>query len=104
MLNFGLLFMITLVLLAAYKLPSSHPEIFAQSRWKFNPRLVSGTALSAAIINIVFMLLLAYALKWTFLIFVAAAIAGVVLYYVRIRQIGFVPKGFQLEPTEQQKS
>ncbi len=104
MLNFGLLLMITLVLLAAYKLPSSHPEIFAQSRWKFHPRLVSGTALSAAIINIVFMLLLAYALKWTFLIFVAAAIAGVVLYHVRIRQIGFVPKGFQLEPTEQQKS
>lgn len=104
MLNFGLLFMITLVLLAAYKLPSSHPEIFAQSRWRFRPRLVQTSALSAAVINIIFMLLLAYALKWTFLIFVAAAVAGVVLYYVRIRQIGFVPKGFRLEHTEHQES
>lgn len=103
MLNFGLLFMITLVLLAAFKLPSSHPEIFAQSRWRFRPRLVQASALSAAVINIVFMLLLAYALKWTFLIFLVAAVAGVVLYYVRIRQIGFVPKGFRLEQTEQQK-
>jgi APA family basic amino acid/polyamine antiporter len=100
MLNFGLLFMITLVLLAAFKLPRDHPEIYEKARVKFSPRTLAITSLTAVGINIIFMLLLAYALRWTFLIFVAAGIAGVVLYHVRKRQIGLVPVGFQVEQAD----
>jgi hypothetical protein len=32
--------------------------------------------------NVVFMILLAAALRWTFLVFVGAAIAGFILFYV----------------------
>lgn len=100
MLNFGLLFMITLVLLAAFKLPRDHPEIYEKARFKFSPRILAITSLTAVGINVIFMLLLVYALLWTFLIFVAAGIAGVVLYYVRKRQIGLVPVGLQVEQAE----
>jgi len=100
MLNFGLLFMTTLVLLAAFKLPTDHPEIYEKARLKFSPRTLAITSLTAVSINVIFMLLLAYALRWTFLLFVAAGIAGIVLYYVRKRQIGLVPVGLQVEKAE----
>ncbi len=94
MLNLGLLFMITLVLFAAWRLPQKHPEIYAKSTYKFSPRLIAITSLTAAIINIVFMVLLMVLLArtqiWTMALFVVAAIAGIVLYYVRRRQPGYL--------------
>lgn len=94
MLNLGLLFMITLVLLAAWRLPRKHPEIYAESTYKFSPRLIAITSLTAAAINIVFMILLMVMLArtqiWTMVLFIAAAIAGIVLYYVRRRQPGYL--------------
>jgi len=94
MLNFGLLFMITLVLFAALRLPQKHPEIYKNARFKFNPKILAITSLSAISINIVFMIVLAYGLltseesKWTFPLFVIAAIAGIVLYFVRRQKTG----------------
>ena len=82
MLNFGLLFMITLVLCAALMLPKKHPEVYERSRFQFSRKLLAVTSLAAASMNIVFMILLAAALRWTFLIFVGAAIAGLILFYV----------------------
>jgi APA family basic amino acid/polyamine antiporter len=96
MLNFGLLFMITLVLFSAYKFPRKYPELYEKSRYKFNPRTIRITSLSAICINIVFMLVLAYGMitsdnaRWTFPLFVIAAIAGLIVYFVRKRQ-GVVP-------------
>jgi APA family basic amino acid/polyamine antiporter len=103
MLNFGLLFMITLVLFAAFRLPKKHPEIYAKSRLKFSPRILATTSLAAISINIIFMIVLAYGLmtsentKWTFPLFVIAAIAGLIVYFVRERQLRFIPKGFELD-------
>jgi basic amino acid/polyamine antiporter, APA family len=96
MLNFGLLFMITLVLFSAYKFPRKYPELYEKSRYKFSPRTIRITSLSAICINIVFMLVLAYGMitsdnaRWTFPLFVIAAIAGLIVYFVRKRQ-GVVP-------------
>jgi len=98
MLNFGLLFMITLVLFAAFRLPRKHPEIYKNARFKFSPKILAITSLSAISINIVFMIVLAYGLltseesKWTFPLFVIAAIAGIVLYFVRRQKIGLEPQ------------
>jgi APA family basic amino acid/polyamine antiporter len=98
MLNFGLLFMITLVLFAAFRLPKKHPGIYENARFKFNPKILAITSLSAISINIVFMIVLAYGLltseesKWTFPLFVIAAIAGVILYFVRRQKMGLEPQ------------
>jgi APA family basic amino acid/polyamine antiporter len=103
MINFGLLFMITLVLFAAYRLPKKHPEIYAKSKFRFSPRILAITSLSAISINIIFMVVLVYALmtsenaKWTFPLFIIAAVAGLIVYFVRKRQLGFIPKGFELD-------
>jgi len=88
MLNFGLLFMVSMVLLFAYNLPKKHPEIFANSRYKFSPTLLRVTALSAAILNILFMLLLIFIMfksnnQWAVWLFAIAIVIGLVLYYVR---------------------
>jgi Na+/H+ antiporter NhaD/arsenite permease-like protein len=88
--------MITLVLFAAYKFPRKYPELYEKSRYKFNPRTIRITSLSAICINVVFMLVLAYGMitsdnaRWTFPLFVIAAIAGLIVYFVRKRQ-GVVP-------------
>lgn len=82
MLNFGLLFMITLVLCAALTLPKRHPEVYRQSQFQFSRKVLAVTSLTATSMNVVFMILLAAALRWTFLIFVGAAIAGLILFYV----------------------
>jgi APA family basic amino acid/polyamine antiporter len=100
MLNFGLLFIVTLVLLASARLPKNHPDIYAKSNYKFSPRLLAITSISAAAINIVFMLLLAFELRWAFLLFVAAGIAGVVVYYTRTKQMGYIPSKVHIEQTE----
>jgi APA family basic amino acid/polyamine antiporter len=103
MLNFGLLFMITLVLFAAFRLPKKHPEIYAKSKLKFGPRTLAITSLSAISLNIIFMVILAYGLmtsensKWTFPLFVIAAVAGLIVYFVRKRQLEFIPRGFELD-------
>jgi APA family basic amino acid/polyamine antiporter len=103
MINFGLLFMITLVLFAAFRLPKKHPEIYAKSRLKFGPRTLAVTSLSAISINILFMVILAYGLmtsensKWTFPLFIIAAVAGLIVYFVRKRQLEFIPRGFELD-------
>jgi APA family basic amino acid/polyamine antiporter len=97
MLNFGLLFLVSLVLLFAYNLPKKHPEIFAQSRYKFTPVVLRVTALSAAILNIFFMLLLCYMIlfqskqQWAVGLFVIAIVAGIILYFVR-KKMGLVKK------------
>jgi APA family basic amino acid/polyamine antiporter len=100
MLNFGLLFIVTLVLLASARLPRKHPDIYARSSYRFSPGVLSMTSISAAVINIVFMLLLAFELRWAFLLFVAAGIGGVVVYYTRTRQMGYVPSRIHVEQTE----
>ncbi|MFC1905489.1 APC family permease [Chloroflexota bacterium] len=102
MLNFGLLFMITLVLFAGFRLPKKHPEIYAKSTFKFSPRLMAVTSLTAAIINIIFMIILAMVLQWAFLLFIAAGIAGVVVYFARKRQITFAPSISTIEQAEQE--
>jgi len=87
MLNFGLLFMITLVIFAAFRLPKKHPNIYEKAKFKFSQRTITITSIAAVSINIVFMAILAIALKWTFLIFVGAVIAGIVLHMVRKKQM-----------------
>jgi len=91
MLNFGLLFMITLVLLAAFRLPQKHPDIYAKSNYKFSPRLIATVSMAGVVINIIFMLILAVAMQWSFCIFIAAGAAGIVLYFVRKRQLKYLP-------------
>ena len=96
MLNFGLLFMITLVLFSAYQFPKKYPRLYKESHFKFNPGIIRLTSLSAICINIIFMLVLAYGLitsedaRWTFPLFVVAAIAGLVVYFIRKKQ-GVIP-------------
>ncbi len=105
MINFGLLFMITLVLFAAFRLPKKHPELYQQAKLKFNPGIIAITSLAAISINIIFMAVLAYGLmtsaqsQWTFPLFVIAAITGLIVYFIRTRQ-GVVAKGLELEQTE----
>ena len=88
-LNFGLLFMITLVLFAAIRLPKKHPDVYAQAEMKFKPVTIFVTSLIAIIINIVFMAVLAYGMmtsdnaKWAFPMFVIAVIVGLIVYYAK---------------------
>jgi APA family basic amino acid/polyamine antiporter len=82
MLNFGLLFMITLVLCTALTLPKRHPEVYRRSQFQFSRKVLAVMCLTAVSMNVVFMILLAAALRWTFLIFVGAAVAGFILFYV----------------------
>ena len=97
MLNFGLLYMALLVLLFAYQLPDKHPEVFARSRYKFTPLVLKITSMSAAILNIIFMLLLCYMIlfqskqQWAVGLFFIAIVAGVILYYVK-KKMGRVEK------------
>ncbi|MDD4466043.1 MAG: hypothetical protein PHY25_05145, partial [Dehalococcoidales bacterium] len=91
MLNFGLLFMITLVLLAAWRIPKTHPEIYANSRIKLSRRAITVTSLLAASMNIIFMLILATAVIQAFLIFVAFMVVGITVYFVRKKQLGCAP-------------
>jgi len=81
MLNFGLVFMITLVLLAAYKLPKRHPEIYEKAEFRPKQKTLSITSLIAVAMNIFFMIILAIALKLAFVIFVASALVGIGVYY-----------------------
>lgn len=88
-LNFGLLFMITLVLLAAMSLPKRHPEVYAQAELKFKPKIIFITSLLSVIINIIFMIVLAFGMltsenaKWAFPMFIVAVIVGFIVYYTR---------------------
>lgn len=100
MLNFGLLFMITLVLLAAFRLPKKYPEIYKNSKFEFSPKVLTFTSLSAVTISVVFMLILAIALKWTFLLFVGAAIAGISIYFIKKKRSGLAAPDIHLEQTE----
>lgn len=91
MLNFGLLFMVTLVLIAAYRLPKSHPELFEKSKIKTSRLALAATSLIAASLNILFMLLLIYIIfqrnmDWAFWLFVVAIVAGLSLYFFRRRR------------------
>ena len=87
--NFGMLFMITLVLMATMRLPKKHPEIYAQADKKYKPAVIFTTALLAIIINIIFMLVLAYGMltsdnaKWAFPLFIIAIGIGLTVYYTR---------------------
>jgi APA family basic amino acid/polyamine antiporter len=92
MLNFGLLFMITLVLLAAFRLPKTHPEIYEQSKFKFGRKTLAITSIVAVVINVLFMIILAVALPTAILIFGCSCVAGLILYSLtKKRQPEFVP-------------
>ncbi len=82
-LNFGLLFMVTLVLGASVRLLRRRPETYKQAVVRVNPRLLLVCSMGAIAINVVYMIVLAIALKWTFLIFVAAIAIGLSLFYLR---------------------
>jgi len=100
MLNFGLLFMVTLVLITAFRLPQTHPEIYERAKFKFGRKTLAITSLLAIVINIFFMIILAVALPGTFLIFACAGGVGIALFFIRRRQVGFAPVGFELERIE----
>ena len=91
MLNFGLLFMVTLVLLAAFRLPKTHPEIYENATFKFGRKTLAITSLLAVAINIIFIAILAVAVLDAFLIFAGFVIFGIIVYLVRRRQLGIVP-------------
>jgi len=97
MLNFGLLFMITVVLISAWRLPKTHPEIFKNSRFKFKERTVAITSIAAAVINIFFMVILAVVLPVAFFIFAGACCFGLAFFFVRRRNADIVPTFFWLE-------
>jgi hypothetical protein len=82
-LNFGLLFMVTLVLCSAVRLLRRHPVVYARANVRVKPRLLIVCSSVAIVINLVFMLVLSIALKWTFLIFVGAIVVGLALFYSR---------------------
>ena len=82
-LNFGLLFMVTLVLGASVRLLRRRPETYEQAVVRVNPRLLLICSVGAIVINVVYMIVLAVALRWTFLIFVAAIVIGLSLFYLR---------------------
>jgi APA family basic amino acid/polyamine antiporter len=106
MINFGLLFMITLVLFAGFRLPRKHPEIYARANFKTSPKILATTSLAAICINIIFMLVLAYGLitsensKWTVPLFFIAAVVGLALYFIRVRQGRPVHTVFDAESIE----
>jgi len=85
MLNFGLLFLVTLVLLASVRMLRRHPETYEQSTVRVKPRFLKATAILAVIINVFFMIILAIALKWTFLVFVVAIVFGFAVFYLKQR-------------------
>ena len=97
MLNFGLLFMVTLVLLAAFRLPKTHPEIYENTKFRFGRKTLAITSLAAVAINIIFMAILAVAVPDAFLIFAGFVIFGIVLYLVRRRQLGIAPSLVSIE-------
>jgi len=97
MLNFGLLFMITVVLISAWRLPKTHPDIFKNSRFKFKKRTITITSITAAVINIFFMVILAVALPVAFFIFAGACCFGLAFFFVRRRKADIVPTFFWLE-------
>ena len=86
-LNFGLLFMVTMVLLAAFKLSKKHPDIYEKSRYKFSPRTIAVTSLAAIIINIIFMVILAIAVPDAFFIFAGFVVFGIAFYFIRRRRV-----------------
>ena len=83
--------MVTLVLLAAFRLPKTHPEIYEKATFRFGKKTIAITSLVAVAINIIFMAVLAVAVLDAFLIFAGALVFGVALYYVRRRQLGIAP-------------
>ncbi len=91
MLNFGLLFMITLVLISAWRLPKTHPYILENSAFKFSPRVLTITSLSAAVINVIFMGILAIAIPVAFYIFAGACCFGIVFFFIRKQAAITVP-------------
>ena len=97
MLNFGLLFMVTLVLLAAFRLPKTHPDIYENAKFKFGRKTLAITSLLAVAINIIFIAILAVAVLDAFLIFAGFVIFGIILYLVRRRQLGIVPSLVSVE-------
>jgi len=92
MLNFGLLFMITLVLLAAFRLPKTHPEIYEQGKFRFGRKTLAITSMVAVVINVLFIIILAVALPTAILIFGCSCVAGIILYFLtKKRQPAFIP-------------
>jgi APA family basic amino acid/polyamine antiporter len=86
MLNFGLIFMITLVDLAAYSLPKRRPEIYEKAEFRPKERILKVTSLVAVVLNVFLMALLAIAMRWAFIVFVAVALLGLGVYYLVLRR------------------
>lgn len=82
-LNFGLLFMVTLVLCGAVTLLRRRPAVYQNAQIRVRPKLLVVCSAIAVLINLVYMLVLAVALQWTFLIFVAAIGIGLARFYAR---------------------
>jgi APA family basic amino acid/polyamine antiporter len=97
MLNFGLLFMITLVLISALRLKKTHPYILENAAYKFSPRVITITSLAAIIINIIFMVVLAIAIPVSFFIFAGACCFGVIYYFMRKQNAVTVPSFVQMK-------
>jgi basic amino acid/polyamine antiporter, APA family len=101
MLNFGLLFMVTLVVLAAIRLPGKYPEIFSKNAFKFSRRTILITGWAAVTLNIIFMLILVIALpRLATILFAAAIIIGLIIYFVCRRRPGFAPAGIAADNKE----
>ena len=88
MLNFGMLWMVTLVLIAASRLHKTHPNEVKLSQYKFKAGWVSFTAITAAVLNVIFMLLLIVFMLmqkvyWPIILFVLAIAVGLGLYYIQ---------------------
>ncbi len=100
MLNFGLLFMITIVLVTVIRLPGTYPDIYTNASFKFSPRVLKITSIAAIVLNVVFMAILAYALPIAALIFVSAAVVGVGLFFIGRKRRGFRKISFISENNE----
>jgi len=81
MVNFGLIFLITLVNLAAYSLPKKHPEIYENAGFRPKERTLKITSLAAVALNFFLMAILAIAMRWAFIVFVVTAFLGLGVYY-----------------------
>ncbi len=105
-LNFGLLFMVTVVLISAARLPRKHPDLFARSRYPFGARTIRVTATCGAVLNVLFMVVLGAGLAsdqtkavplLPVYLFAAALLVGLVLYYFAKRRGGYTGPGFLIE-------
>lgn len=96
LLNFGILFGISLAMFAAFRLPKKYPQIFSRTTIKTNPAVLSGMSITACVLNLFLMvgliaLMFMQGQAWSFWLFVIAIIAALIVYNVRKRQGALKP-------------